>query len=84
METSLQKNSLNNKNGFNNAMNNFKINSCPESPEKTPTHHCDMSSDSNLELQDSESSAVFQWFKDNLLLMITLAGVLLGAISGIL
>lgn len=70
------------KNNFNNAMNQFKVNSCPESPEKTPTHHFDMSSDSNLEIQDSESSALFQWLKDNLLLMITLAGVMCGAISG--
>lgn len=70
---------INNKNNFNNGMN-FKVNS--ESPEKTPTHHFDMSSDSNLELQDSESGVLFQWFKDNLLLMITLAGVMCGATSG--
>lgn len=69
-------------NGLGNGLHQYKNNSCPETPEKLPHGNFDMSSDSNLEIQDSEKGLVYQWFKDNLLLMVTLAGVLCGAAFG--
>lgn len=70
------------KNDFGDNMKQYKKNICGDSPEKSPSHHFDMSSDSNLEIQDTEGNAFVQWLKDNLLLMVTLAGVVFGTVSG--
>ncbi|KAK6636210.1 hypothetical protein RUM43_009868 [Polyplax serrata] len=56
----------------------------PESPTKIPGTRLEMSSDSNLDIQISEKNFFLQLLKDNLLLVVTLTGVVCGAVVGLI
>ncbi|EEB15083.1 Excitatory amino acid transporter, putative [Pediculus humanus corporis] len=56
----------------------------PSSPTKSSPDGLEMSSDSNLEIEVSEQSFILQLIKDNLLLVVTLTGVVCGTISGLI
>ncbi|KAL0267606.1 UNVERIFIED_CONTAM: hypothetical protein PYX00_009832 [Menopon gallinae] len=81
--TKSTKNLINGQNNFKGVLMKLKMNACADSVEEMPSHKCDASSHSNLELQEPGTPGVLlQWLKNNLLLMTTLAGVVFGAVCG--
>lgn len=58
------------------------MNSLADSPKKISGESMEIFSDSNMEIETTKKSIILHLLKKNLLLVVTIAGVVCGAVTG--